>query len=1031
MSLRPFAEDAARLISILETHRASGQFSGDWHGAGLAFFNASRMLILDAMRRIAGVQLLHYAVQAPESGVDVSNLVEQQRDHSAQIAEIQVEHDFEKTSAEIGILRPFLDSQSRLLQEVWSHLHSGSALVVEGRLAVAHVDEIGGAEGFLKYVMNNQLRGCSDLATRCRHFADDLGDTEVRAATRTYLAQWSEKNGPDKIRAWATNAVVLAILAELNEADQIDWFLQWVEEGVEADRKRARFEAVHALRKLDLLDWRIYVGQDDAVETAYANLQTPISALKGQGGVGKTALAIRLVRMMIDQERFDRYVFVTSKGAQGEFNVSGSGSQILPVGDSRTAGEYCEDFKQLAGKLAAAGLVDYDDTQFVDELELAERTGRSLAATNTLLIIDNFEDVEYDRVKSLSYLAMLRAFRLARPASARILITTRGDLTALEELGVVQSVPLLKREDAWKLLKERTEWAVRRKIVEQKALFDVDVSKKEEFFQALTIKSHGEELSDQSLGHPLLIMLLALELPLEETFRSVVQRHLGDGGAIERLSDYCNDKVLALMFEPRKRDIVVVASVYEPPESFGERDLRDLLVHAGKPELGELVPSVLDTLVRLQYVYEVEADAVNTVYVWSFMPQQWCSTHARTSQDESWSRAQAEWSRRSIVPVLAGTEPVSTATLRTWIGEFVAQASSPPTVGDDSAPNPEMLLDRIEPLDGHSGLHTEELLALESSLAEYAVRIGAIAPNLRPRGRKEASQVSRATRLRIRLLRIVADKYKRIRLNHLWLRHALTAGRLAPEEERHEILSELLKRTLGVLKHPRVSPVQKRLVGRELIALLESYVRLARPHSPVLELRPHDMERFVTLYADFVEGREGDSARLKCGAAWCALRRAEVDHAPEWIQVAEARALDAGLVDGALASLYRTRLVNYQALVASGGPTRIFSFKEARAILAEHGYLPIGTRIRLLLREAASDAWFAYMKPTFDADALIRATENRTTDLSDLQLQFSPARDYRINVYDVVDRVLEPDSRYVIRVRVSKPGGPWCDAVLE
>lgn len=165
----------------------------------------------------------------------------------------------------------------------------------------------------------------------------------------------------------------------------------------------------------------------------------PYAVIRGQGGEGKTTLAVELARWLVRTGRFRRAAFVSLEQYTDARSVLDSlGRQLLPEGESWSVAQYA-DLKQALQPVERA---------------LADRT--------TIIVLDNIESVLPDQTGQLppGVAPIEELFDLCRKlldadAATRILFTSRVPLPApFDNKQREIALSALSREDAIKLVGE-------------------------------------------------------------------------------------------------------------------------------------------------------------------------------------------------------------------------------------------------------------------------------------------------------------------------------------------------------------------------------------------------------------------------------------------------------------------------------------------------------------------------------------------------------------------------------------------------
>ncbi len=167
--------------------------------------------------------------------------------------------------------------------------------------------------------------------------------------------------------------------------------------------------------------------------------EEPYAVLRGQGGAGKTTLAVELARWLVRVNRFRRAAFVSLEQYTDARTVLDSlGRQLLPEGDN------------------------WSVAQFTDLKQALQPVERALRDRPTIIVLDNLESVLPDHTGQLPPAAapfedlsdLCRKLLEADPAT-RILFTSRESLPApFDNKRNEIRLGALSREDAIKLVGE-------------------------------------------------------------------------------------------------------------------------------------------------------------------------------------------------------------------------------------------------------------------------------------------------------------------------------------------------------------------------------------------------------------------------------------------------------------------------------------------------------------------------------------------------------------------------------------------------
>lgn len=403
------------------------------------------------------------------------------------------------------------------------------------------------------------------------------------------------------------------------------------------DNIKGKGTQIDALRhRFQKLTWGMnyYVRDESEVREFYTDfLNYPMLAISGIGGVGKTALMMKLVWDSIqeDPNRFNHYLILTSKGKdQGTLKLLPGQSMIANnFNKSSTIAKYFESYASFIKKVAEINRY-YDPKNAQYNLDsLTNYAIEVLKHEKVLLVIDNFEDFEHGNPDFPQFVKFFDKFKeLVRPDS-RIIITTRGDGKIAKN---PKSLLALKPSDTASLFVKRILW-LRQKEHYRHILPQDQADLIGKVRDILQRNSPAEGLSDadnkrnadiiKRIGHPASILLLAASIndDAKENPVTYFESEIEDlkDGTIGRgrndFYEYCVKKSLTTQQDFPYLERLVERLAHH--ERVDETIIEDEVHRINNIELDvENAKKIIDILVRYSFLEKTNS-ALNDSYIWN------------------------------------------------------------------------------------------------------------------------------------------------------------------------------------------------------------------------------------------------------------------------------------------------------------------------------------------------------------------------------------------------------------------------------
>jgi hypothetical protein len=403
------------------------------------------------------------------------------------------------------------------------------------------------------------------------------------------------------------------------------------------DNIKGKGTQIDALRhRFQKLTWGMnyYVREESEIKEFYTDfLNYPMLAIYGIGGVGKTALMMKLVWDSIqeDPNRFNHYLILTSKGKdQGTLKLLPGKTMVTNKFSERsTIAKYFESYSSFIKSIAEMNTY-FDPKNAEYNLDsLTDYAINALKNDKILLVIDNFEDFEHGNTDFPRFKKFFDRFKsLVRPDS-RIIITTRGD-------GKIAKNPktlfALKPADTASLFVKRILW-LRQKEHYRNILPQDQADLIGKIRDILQSNSPAENLSEadnkrnadiiKRIGHPASILLLAASINddaeenpvtyFESEIKDLKEGKIGRGK--EDFYEYCVKKSLTTQQEFPYLERLVERLSYH--ERIDETVIEDEVYKINNTELSiENTRKIIDILVRYSFLEKTNA-ALNDSYIWN------------------------------------------------------------------------------------------------------------------------------------------------------------------------------------------------------------------------------------------------------------------------------------------------------------------------------------------------------------------------------------------------------------------------------
>jgi hypothetical protein len=403
--------------------------------------------------------------------------------------------------------------------------------------------------------------------------------------------------------------------------------------GTQIDALRARYHK---------LTWGMddYI-RDPAVIRDYYNKFTnfPFLAISGIGGVGKTALMMKLVWDSIkeDPKKFDHYLILTSKGTDQGSLILLPGKKMVDYNFTKksTIGKYFRSFSEFINHVAIINRSYDPERDYHGTDKLADLAVEAMEQSKILLVIDNFEDFEDDHSDYQHFVKFFESFNEIKNPESRILLTTRGDG---DVANYAKDLTPLGPSDTATLFVRRLEWLLQEKHyknVNPAFLVDLITKIREELISIEDIGNtdhsrNGQKMKKimKAIGHPATVLLLAASLndsndsnPLSyftDELDALKEGKIGAGD--KEFYRYCVEKALTSQKEfPWLKQLVHNLT---GRSTFSAQDIKDDFYRLQGDEISaQNIDQIIKLLIRYSFVEKTDSQLTSS-YMWTSWAQE-------------------------------------------------------------------------------------------------------------------------------------------------------------------------------------------------------------------------------------------------------------------------------------------------------------------------------------------------------------------------------------------------------------------------
>ena len=433
-----------------------------------------------------------------------------------------------------------------------------------------------------------QTRSWRINSRNVNHFSDDTNSKELQ---KQFDEFWVSQSIEDEVIG-ATKAILLMQCITdyaFEETESRDLNLKEFYEQTLDEYRRQRADSgtsqnhLEIIKRIDYLKWgpKEYQRDPIIITTARNRLNgAGVVALRGWGGVGKTALATRMIFDAAKHQTFERYITSSTKvgSSQKEQNIHQSGGPTRTVSDKKTTifDTLLSRDRKISGSIrrlclqiirSANGDTRLHDDSTVQELIAAAI--KCMKKYKMLVCIDNFEDIEEPENLYLSdvkqedlleesknfksffdqWTAEYQALRMnnSKETYSQVIVTTRS-----RGLGAAPyDVPLLTEKENFDLFlyKIRTRIDMRNEnniaqTLPQEAIVTIDQGKKEVNKHFAKWNYVDGETNINGM-HPMNTISAAVDVSENdlEHILSIIDDWKPTGVKAKSIAQYCSSKV--------------------------------------------------------------------------------------------------------------------------------------------------------------------------------------------------------------------------------------------------------------------------------------------------------------------------------------------------------------------------------------------------------------------------------------------------------------------------------------------------------